>query len=78
MATPAKSSKHVAPPKSKFSEQNRIQKYPPDGSPITFKNPNTGFDIGRHLENNATHNSLASVQAKRKEPSTLMTVHNDR
>lgn len=65
MATPMKSSINITA-KSKFSEQNRIQKYPPDGSPITFKNQNSNFDIGKHLENNTTHQSLMSV-AKRKE-----------
>lgn len=35
-------------------------------------------DVGKHLESNTTHNSLLAVSQKRKEPGTLMTVHNDR
>jgi hypothetical protein len=77
-ATPIKGGKNVVPLKVKL-EPNRIQKYPQnEGSPPPFKNQNANFDIGRHLENNATHNSLMNVGAKRKEPGTLMTVHNDR
>ena len=77
MATPIKSSINITA-KGKYSEQTRIQKYPPDGSPIPFKNQNSNIDIGKHLENNATHQSLMNVPAKRKEQGTLMTVHNDR
>lgn len=78
MATPIKSSVNIGTAKSKFSEQGRIQKYPPDSTPIPFRGQNGNFDIGKHLENNATHHSLMNVQAKRKEQGTLMTVHNDR
>lgn len=48
MATPLKSSVNIGTTKSKFSEQqNRIQKYPPDGTPATFKNQNgSTFGIG--------------------------------